>query len=166
MLFISCLPRQLGFIAALCSENTNLCLLMDSAYGFFSLCTPEQNKKCLEKMLGISRRGKLTLGSSCIFLFMVTSQYLWGWGKLQSILLVKLPWRKKKKISIICSKFPQCNGKSWKTSENINICILSRAQKGGGRRFSKLFWEVAKIRERRQNLVKSWTWWFWRSFST
>lgn len=98
MLFISCLPRQLGFIAALCSENTNLCLLMDSAYGFFSLCTPEQNKKCLEKMLGISQRGKLTLGSSCIFLFMVTSQYLWGWGKLQSILLVKLPWRKKKNL--------------------------------------------------------------------
>lgn len=59
----------------------------------------------------------------------------------------------KKKIPIICSKFPQCNGESWKTSENISICISSRAWKGGGRHLSKLLRKVAKLRERWQNLV-------------
>lgn len=175
MLFISCHPRQLGFIAALLLREyqCNLCLLMDSAYGWGGGAIPffhcvHQNKirnawkKCLESAKG----GELTLGSSCIFLFMVTYEHLWGWGNLQSILLVKPSWRKKKKISIICSKFLQCNGESWKTSENIDICIPARAQKSRGRRLSKLFWEVAKIRETGQNLVERETWWFWRSFST
>lgn len=80
------LPRQ---------YQCNLCLHMDSAYGI-SLWTLEQNKKCLEKMIGISQRGKLTLGRSCIFLFMVPNEYLWWWRNLQSVLLVKLSWRKKK----------------------------------------------------------------------
>lgn len=56
----------------------------------------------------------------------------------------KTPLEKKKEISIICSKFPQCIGESWKTSENVTICIPSRVQKGGGRCLSKLFSEVAK----------------------
>lgn len=69
----------------------------------------------------------------------------------------KAPFEKKKEISIICSKFPRCNEESWKTLKNISICIPSRAQKGGGRRLAKLFSEVAKNRERGQNLLENTT---------